>query len=1461
MLDRRSLLVAGASSLASIMLPRVPGSANAFILPFAPTEAYADEKDPFRVLVLSRTMFGVVVVDVANKNTPIMGAQVTLTSRYAAGKQLTATTDDEGTAIFEVAPLSEGYVDEATLLDAYDFNGGISISMEGYRDVEIPLARIQGGTAITAPTRPLSDGQPYFRQLTFDEWDIQYAETTFMALPKDDTANEQPDTHAFTVQAHLPQGGLATLRINKVMPAVGSSPETVTQIGQVKASATGADNLATFTLEDKFLDAASGILEEGCKLRFMLDYQGKTYTLSSPMAVATAPASKAESGSTTIIPTTMDQEITPFDFPAAFPGIGGNKFTCWMPTFPILFDFSFAGYVLFGGGYKPASYMNDSGNPDPEYWKKSPRESGAKQANRYLDEMEGKWNQYKSMSAGSGTDPRNTKLLRHHCTLLFTMDIATQVYGSLAYDWVGKTWGNNNDPAFGNIKALFQVKTDLNWTEQFTLGPVPFFLNVNPWVLAKLALAVGAHTHGSGAAFFKNISLDYSNTSGSFTIQIGLAVTFGAGVAGVASSAVRGAASLTLFIGYEKADGHQLPRLRVGADVDVDVILQFIMFKWTTKAWSGSWPTLIDSWNMSVNNSNQYVLQCSELALGGDTPYTLGACFGATGNAEAGGVPQFIASAAIVTNAELLACAEVAATDVNVAPVVRDWEQAVTRAELEADAESGDTGQIEHFVHALMENDKNAESMYEYTYIGQATNAVANPNANSAGVSEDERGGIKPSSDNVLFSGVLSEAHMKFAEIAGVECLFRIASVRYGENGRSRLVVHTKTNDTWSAPMPADFPLGFGEGDVERNGIFDYDFDVVEYTDGRGNQDAYVLLVSGERPEGDATRFDTASTAGILSVVRLRISNSEVRVISHTSWRSISRGRLQEDGYHCLQCPHITVGKTLVDGRLSGAYLHRRGATAEKALGTEAEVALECFTLWSDLSGDSLTFRQVLRFPQAPSSIELGAPENVNGKMVVPVAYETADGCGCASYAVIGQSIAGWGVMSPDASVPRVVPWPQHTGFLATVNEQLQHVTWTRGASAFATTPVGAAGCGPASFSVSNNGRCVLYVENTDGKVGQTYDEEGEPVAVMGKHFRIFASTLIDEPFTEHEPFTEPFVLCELEHPIDQITTFLTSGGMLSVLATHIVSAEQSKAELHGIEVPLVACATPLGAIANLGAVVPGAASESFTVTVRNDGNTLLTAGTVDLYREGSNQPFSSASIGFGANARMASIYDPELAEDASANDMAHVKYALETLGARFATHPLVADNGNAVLAPGCTAQFRMSFAIPESWGDEVGKRVTLYAKARNLVALDPVTLEEIRPGANSALGAVLHELHVPDAACERSEVQVGVCDSADATGLHDAPMTADGDGGTSGAGSGGSSSGGGSGSGSGKDHGNNKRSGKAGALAGTGDANAPLTAAAAALAAAGAGLIVYSTRRTALGRGASDEADADRSH
>ncbi len=633
MIDRRTFLTVGASTLAGIMLPRVPGCENTFMLPFASSQAFADEENPFKVLVLSRSMFAVVVVDVSGGNRPIENAQVTLTSRYASGKTLTGATDAEGTVIFEVGPLSEGYIDENTPLDAYDFNGGISVSMQGYRDVEIPLARIVGGTAISAPTRPLADGQPYFRQLTFDEWDIQYATSTFMMLPDDGGANEQPDVHAIAAQAYLPQGGQATLHVNKVMPAAAGQPKVTTSIGEVSASAQGEGNLATFTLEKAFLDKASGLLEEGCSLGLALDYLGKTYRLTSAMGVATAPNSKAESGSTSIVPSTVDQEVTPFDFPSPFPHIGGSKFTFWMPEFPVLFNFSFAGYVLFGVGVKPVSYKNDEGNIDPDYWKKSPRESGQAQAKTYIKGMKGKWDQYKNMTA-SGTDPKRSKYLQHHCTPLFLFDIALQGYGSLAYDWIGKTWGGNDDPAMGSLQGLFQVKTDLVWTEQITLGPVPFIIVINPWVLTKIAMGIGCKTHGSGADFFKNLDFDFSKTAVSFTIQVGLALTLGVGIAGVMSAGMRGAASITLFIGYEKAEGKQLPRLRVGANADVDVVLQFLMFKWTGKVWSYSNPTIADSWNMSVDNAEHRTNRLSELTLGGKNPYTLKPRFGQDGGAD-----------------------------------------------------------------------------------------------------------------------------------------------------------------------------------------------------------------------------------------------------------------------------------------------------------------------------------------------------------------------------------------------------------------------------------------------------------------------------------------------------------------------------------------------------------------------------------------------------------------------------------------------------------------------------------------------------------------------------------------------------------------------------------------------------------------------------------------------------------
>ena len=1424
MIDRRTFIALGTTSLAGIMLPAVSGRDFAFRLPFSPDAAFADEDESFEVLVLSRTMFAVVLADVSNGNAPVANAQVTLKSRYASGKTLTATTDGRGTAIFEIAELSEGYVGPSTQLDSYDFNGGISVSAAGYRDVEIPLARIQGGTAVCAPTRPLSDGLPYFRQLTFDEWDIQYSTGTFLMPPDDDlSANVAPDTHAITVEAHLPQGGEATLAVSKVIPAEGDLPEQVTQIAQAHAVADASSNRAVFSFEDYFLDQASGLLEEGCSLRFTLTYQDVTYHLDSAMAVAVSPIANAESGSATIVPSTTDSEVAPFDFPEAFPVLGGSKFTCWMPELPVLFNFSFMGYVLFGVGTAPISYRNDQGVFDQDYWKKSPRESGAEQARKHVSDLKGKYESYRDMSAGAGTDPKHSKLLQHKCSKNFSFDIALQTYGTLAYDWVNEKWAGDGDPAKASFNALFQVKTDLIWTQQITLGPVPFFITINPWVLTKLAFGFGAMTHGRGTDFFKNLSFDFSHTSASFAIQFGFALSAGLGIAGVVAIGLRGAVALTLFISYEHAEGKQLPRLRVGASVSVDAFMQALLFKWSSKIWWGNWPALLDSWKMSTDlSADDTPMRRSEFALSGDNPYTLDAVVGSIAGANADALSNLVDAATIVTNSELLDRAEVAATATDAAPLVRDWSQVVTRFVSDPDPESLDEGPVEHYVHQMVSVENDAP-LFEYRYIGHATGASIDETAHAQGVSNSDRGGLFPSVDEVLYEGVLSETRMKMVSVNGIPCLFRIASVAYGGEARSRLVVHTKTEGVWSNPQVIDFSFGFGKGDIERTDSYDYDFDVVDFTYKSGVQRAYVLLMSGDRPSGDDTGFAVASTSGVLSVLSLEVSGDGVSVRYHTSWRSISGGKAKDEGYHCLQCPRITIGKSIVEGRVTGAYLHRQAKTAEEAIGDAATVWLECFTVWGNVSSESLCFSQVHRFSAAPTNIEIGAPEKQGSWMVVPVAYECASGCGVFSYADGIDGIAGWGYTPPNGSLRHLEPWRAHRGFLAAKDDRLQHITWTRG-SGLAIEPVGAADCAPSMFGVSANGSCILYAENTDGQVGQEFDYKDNPMPIDGTCFRIFASTLVGGLFTE------PFVLCELDHAVDQIATATAASGMLSCLSSRIVNGDTSEADLYGIEVPMVACATPMGAVPMSGAVVPGSSSEDFMVSLRNDGNTLLSAGVIDLYREGSDQPFSSAEIGFGSSNRMASVHDPELDDGEESSASSSLKYALEVIGESFANHPLVADNENAVLAPGKTAQFRASFSIPASWENDAGTYVKLYAKARDLVAIDPVTLEEIRPGANTEDGSMLDEYHIPDADCERSEVMIGMSMQAAAERLRDAPMTVQ-----HGESDPGEREPGGS------------SAAKRSSLASTGDGLGFAGPAAMAAAAAGAALVGYSARRCAL--------------
>ena len=110
--------------------------------------------------------------------------------------------------------------------------------------------------------------------------------------------------------------------------------------------------------------------------------------------------------------------------------------------------------------------------------------------------------------------------------------------------------------------------------------------------------------------------------------------------------------------------------------------------------------------------------------MGGDTPYTLDACFGSAGNARqvvcrnlshlppSSPTPSYSHAPRLRPPRKTSRLSDAIGTERSRIVSSRQTRRATT-------------GQVEHFVHALMENNENTAPMYTYTHIGQAKDAVA----------------------------------------------------------------------------------------------------------------------------------------------------------------------------------------------------------------------------------------------------------------------------------------------------------------------------------------------------------------------------------------------------------------------------------------------------------------------------------------------------------------------------------------------------------------------------------------------------------------------------------------------------------------------------------------------------------------------------------------------------------------
>ena len=748
-----------------------------------------------------------------------------------------------------------------------------------------------------------------------------------------------------------------------------------------------------------------------------------------------------------------------------------------------------------------------------------------------------------------------------------------------------------------------------------------------------------------------------------------------------------------------------------------------------------------------------------------------------------------------------------------------------------------------------------------YKYVGNIDSVNLQGKLGVSGVADGFRGGIKPQIDNVILSDVNSNPCMKLLVTKNQEMmvLFRIVSADIG-NGqmRQRLAYHLMEGGAWSRPYVVNFDPQ--AKNIAREDMYDFDFDVTQATGPGGVNYISVLLTSGTRPDGDSTSISEGMRAKCISLVTLYDSyatSGEDRLKAIASMTSCIH-ELSEGGNYTLTTPAITgfndefAYANTMDYCVMGTYMRNTFSETE---GIESGgLGIGFFARWEE---DANTHENVftitrVRMGQAGGgfiswpvkidddsySYEYGSVANVrranfaaydgeySSIFKLEGTYKNHDASQFSSFG--STELATFGGKSGNVA-RKLYPWGNQGEMLATVKSEsdegqeisvLYHIAFDEkngGKPTF--TQVGPKEGLNADFVVDGGGHYLFFAQNTDGKVGQEYDENGPTGNGVTEHrHTIMAIAQVDDLFTQ------PFVFAEVNHFVDDLVASTVSDGYVTFMVSSIKDIDNSLADIYDVRVPLTKALNPVALTCKEPFALSGEECP-FQVDVRNDGNLVVTAANFTLYDvETGDQVGETQHVDF-ANAN-ACRYDQSTGT---------ATYNTDGFSSSQKGSLLVANDGEGVVLPGQTVAVEVKFAIPEEWHD--AKKVC--------VVLDDV--EVINP--SGLLGANFYSLQLGESEVPSTELGVETVsankdvlsgevhesskDSGKKTDGHD--KNADGhddeDGDTPSV------------------DGKSKKN-----LARTADDLGMLTPAAMAVAAAGAGMAAYSRRRTKIARGDYDE-------
>ena len=876
----------------------MPAVAGGFLVP--PTTAYADEDlsethggtaDGVveRIVVVRKSEAGFCLVDMSKGGTDkVVGATVRVTSRYN-GKSVEDKTDYQGIVTLDIRELAEN-PDNLDLdkLETYEFNGSILITCDGYRTVEIPLARIEGATPMIVPTRPLTDGLPYPRSTSFDEWDALYTENAFAQTPSN------TDEHVLTLDWRQVGTGNATISLKR-----GDTGETL-----MSTTATPNDGVLTASFKGAFLkEGAADALPKDAAFVVEVVQDGRTYSNDINLKVVEgaieAPASEEELTLTPINTNLGGSNQTGLDlkWPSGLPLVGGGSLKTWSPDLPVNVYVNPFGYIQVTIKSPSWGYKADNSGSNEQGWGTYPQKSVADQFNKMVKTAE-------KMSTATTTALASPKFFSK-----IDMAASFSLMGNFQIVAAAQ-WSKDKGTFQGLLGAQLFLACDASITENFFAGPIPVLITFG--INSSLTVGINCGIYSVKdpnkpdeklieAAFdFSRWRFDYTDTGLTVTINITPSLSVGVGIRGVASISIQGKFTLTMYFGFTyrgelDTKTHPLPHYIFGYSAQINLVMHMFLFTKTFSLKNWKYRDFYNNWEgglkaaadeaegdmMRAMADQSMPALLGQMNIITDDMLTQTAEFeGAAGlsgqSVEGDGAPDGLAFfdwetmreddiTAPLADGTMITYAvyslleeETGQPDDTASPaeelVVQEDELA---GEVAADApaevvpmpaepatDAADTSSVPQRKRGRLRR----RSSVTYTPRGSggeglqamSWNFLELPEAAVMGLGIER--GIRPSSDMIVAEKVFGDPRVKVLNVnlltsidepVYATCCFRIASVTIDGVPRTRLVVSIldmpRGEEAWAQSIPRYRVLDFDINDIEgvsHKDLYDYDFDV-----------------------------------------------------------------------------------------------------------------------------------------------------------------------------------------------------------------------------------------------------------------------------------------------------------------------------------------------------------------------------------------------------------------------------------------------------------------------------------------------------------------------------------------------------------------------------------------------------------------------------------------------------------